>query len=105
MESAPEVVDSSFPRPTPSLQDLARLFFSLSGSRAQWDAVVGSAFSAAGVSSAGMLPGPAAPEPSAAPSVCPSASVPAPGVGFPAGAGSATGSACQHERAWESPQL
>ena len=61
---------------------------------------MGSMFSAAGVSGAGMLPGPAAPERSTAPS----ASVPALGVGSPAGAAAATGSAGRHERAWESPR-
>ena len=40
-----------------------------------------------------MLPDPAAPEPSAAPSVCSSVSVPAPGGGDPASAASVTGSA------------
>ena len=59
VESAPSVVGSSSPRLTPSLQDLAWLFLSLSGSHAQWDAVMGSAFSAAAVSGAGVLPGPA----------------------------------------------
>ena len=54
----------------PSLQDLARLFLSLSGSREQWEAVVGSVFSAASINGAGALSGPAAPEPSAAPSAC-----------------------------------
>ena len=79
-----------FPRPTPSLQDLARLFLSLSGSHAQWDVVVGSVLSAAGASGAGVLPGPVAPVVSAAPYACSSASVPTPGVESPAGAASAT---------------
>ena len=103
VESVPGVAGSSIPRPKPSLQDLARLFLSLLGSHAQWDAIVGSAFSAAGISGAGVLPGPAAPVTSAAPSACSSASVLAPGVDSPAGAASATSSAGRHERAWESP--
>ena len=103
VESAPAVAGSSSPRPMPSLQDLARLFLNLSGSHAQWDAVVGSAFLAAGFSGAGVLIGPAAPEPSAVPSLCSSASVPAPGGGAPTGAASATGSAGRHKCAWESP--
>ena len=41
---------------------------------------------------------------STAPSVCSSASAPAPGVVSPAGAASATGSTGQHERTWESPR-
>ena len=93
VESAPAVVGSSIPQPKPSLQDLARLFLSLLGSCDQWDVVAGSAFSAATGSGAGSLPGSAAPVPVAAPSACLSASVPAPGGGFPAGAASATGSA------------
>ena len=60
---------------------------------------MGSAFSAAGVSGARMLPDPAAPEPSAAPSACSSASVPDPRVGSPTGSASVTGSDGQHERA------
>ena len=83
VDSAPVVAGGSIPRLTPSLPDLARLFLSLSGFLAQWDA---------GVTSAGVLPGPAAPVTSAAPVACPSASVPAPGVVTPAGAASATGS-------------
>ena len=63
---------------------------------------MGSAFSASAISGAGMLPGPAAPEPLATLTVCSSVCVSAPCVGFPAGATSATGSAGQHERAWES---
>ena len=51
VEPAPAVASSSIPRPTPSLPDLARLFLSLSGSLAQQDAVVGSLFSAVGVTS------------------------------------------------------
>ena len=49
-ESAPAVVGSSYPRPMPSLQDLARLFPSLSESHAHWDVVVGSTFLAAAIS-------------------------------------------------------
>ena len=93
MESAPAVAGGSSPRPAPSLQDITRLFLSLSGSHDQWDVVSRSAFSATAVSGARVLPGPAAPEPSAAPSACSSASVPAPGVGSPTGSASATGSA------------
>ena len=96
VECAPAVAGSSSPRPMPSLQDLARLFLSLSGSREQWDAVLGSAFSTAAVSGAGFLPGPAALELSAATSECSSASVPAPGVSSPAGAASVTGSSGQY---------
>ena len=88
---------------THSLPDLARLFLSLSGSLAQWDAAVGSLFSAAGVTGAGVLPGPAAPVTSAAPVACSSVCVPAPGVVTPAGVASATGSPGRHERARESP--
>ena len=51
VEPAPAVASSSIPRPTPSLPDFARLFLSLSGSLAQRDAVVGSLFSAVGVTS------------------------------------------------------
>ena len=65
---------------------------------------MGSAFSAAAISGAGVLPGPATPEPSAAPSACLFVCVPAPGVGSPTGAASATGSASQHEHAWEFPR-
>ena len=97
MESAPAVAGSSIPQPKPSLQDLARLFLSLSMSREQWNAVVGSAFSAATVSGAGSLPGLAAPVPVAAPSACSSASVSAPGEGSPTSGASATGSPGQRE--------
>ena len=41
VESAPATAGSSVPQPKPSLQDLARLFLSLSGSREQWDAIAG----------------------------------------------------------------
>ena len=102
MESAPAVAGSSIPQPKPSLQDLARLFLSLSGSRAQWDAVAGSVFSAASGSGAGSLSGPAALVPVSVPSVCSSASVPTPGGGSPAGTASATSSAGQKERSRES---
>ena len=56
----------------------------------------GLCFSAAGVTSTGVLPGPASPVTSAAPVSCSSASVPAPGVVTPAGAASATGSPNRH---------
>ena len=102
VELAPAVQGSSIPQPKPSLQDLARLFLSLSGSHEQWDAVAGSAFSAATGSGAGSLPGPAAPVPVAAPSMCSSASVPAPVEGSPAGVASATGSLGRGERSRES---
>ena len=100
--SGSRVAGSSIPRLTPSLPDLARLFLSLSGSLAQRDTAVGSLFTAAGVTGAGVLPGPVALVTSAAPVVCLSASVPAPGVMTPAGAASATASPGQHERARES---
>ena len=102
MEPAPAVAGSSIPRLTPSLPDRARLFLSLLGSLAQRDAVMGSLFTAAGVTSAGVLPGPAAPVTSAAPAACSSASVPVPGVVTPADAASETGSTGRHERARES---
>ena len=70
----------------------------------QRDAVVGSLFSAAGVTGAGVLPGSAAPVTSAAPSECSSVSVPTPDVVSPVGAASATGSASRHEHSWESPR-
>ena len=56
MEPAPAVAGSSIPQLTPSLPDLSRLFLSLSGSLAQRDAAVGSLFTAAGVTGAGVLP-------------------------------------------------
>ena len=65
---------------------------------AQRDAAVGSLLLAAGVTGAGVLPGPAAPVTSAAPVACLSASVPAPGVVTTAGAASATASPGQCER-------
>ena len=71
VEPAHAVAGGSAPLPTPSLQDLARLFFSLSGPFVQWDAVGASLFSAAGVTGAGALPGLAAPVTSSAlPCVC-----------------------------------
>ena len=91
MESAPAVAGSSIQQPKPSLQDLARLFLSLKGACEQWDAVADSAFSAATVSGAGSLPGPAAPVLVAAPSACLSVRVTAPGEGSSAGGASATG--------------
>ena len=74
MEPAPAVVGSSIPRLMPSLLDLARLFLSLMGSLMQRDAAVGSLFEAAGITGAGVLPGPAATVTSAAPVACSSAS-------------------------------
>ena len=93
-------MSSSIPQPKPSLQDLARLFLSLSGSREQWNAVAGTVFSATTVSSAGSLSGPSALVPVAAPFACSSASVPALGGDSPAGA--AIGSAGRRERCRES---
>ena len=86
----------------PSLLDLARLFLSLSGSLAQRHAAVGSLFTAADVTGAGVLPGPAAPVTSAAPVARSSLSVPTPGVVPLADAASATGSPSRHEHARES---
>ena len=102
VEPAPAVKGSSIPRLTSSLPDLARLFLSLSGSLAQWDAAVGSLITAAGVTGVGVLPGPAALVTSAAPVACSSASVPAPGVVTHSGAASATASPGRLERARES---
>ena len=68
----------------------------------QRDATVGSLLTAAGVTGAGVLPGPAALVIFAAPVACSSASVPAPGVVTPAGAASATASPGRCERARES---
>ena len=48
------------------------------------------------------MPGPAAPEPVAAPSACSSARLSAPGVGFPAGGASAPSSSGQQEHSRES---
>ena len=105
VESAPVVVGSSIPQPKPSLQDLTRLFLSLSWSREQWDAVAGCAFSAATVFGAGSLPGPAVLVPVAAPSACSSARVSAPGEGSPTGVASATGSPGRRERSLSPPAL
>ena len=93
VEPAPAVAGGSIPRPMLSLQDLARLFLSLSGSLVQRDAVMGSLFLAAGANGAGALPGPATPVMSAGPSACSSAIVPAPGVVSTTDAASVTGSA------------
>ena len=101
VEPAPAVAGGFIPQLTPSLQDLARLFLSLSGSMVQRDVAVGSLFTAA-VVTGGVLPVPAAPVTSAAPVVCLSASVPAPGLVTPAGAASATVSPGRQERARES---
>ena len=102
VEFAPAVAGSSFPQPKPSLQDFARLFLSLSGSREQWDVVVGSAFLAATGSGAGSLSDPTAPVPVAAPSTCSSVSVPSVGGDSPAGAASTTGSAGRRKLSRES---
>ena len=87
VEPAPAVAGSSIPWLMPFLPDLARLFLSLSESLAD----VGSLFSAAGVTGAGVLPGPTTPMLLAAPFVCSSASVPTLSMVSPAGAASATG--------------
>ena len=92
MGSSSLVGGSSLPGPKSSLSDLARLFLSLSGSRDQWDVVAGSAFLAAAISSAGLVPGSVAPEPVAAPSACSSECVSAPGAGSSAGGASVTSS-------------
>ena len=97
----PAVAGGSIPLPTSSFPDLVRLFLSLSGPVAQQDAAVGSLLSAAGVTGAGVLPGPAAPVTSAAPVACSSA-MPAPGVLNLAGAASATALPGRCERAWGS---
>ena len=102
VEPAPAVAGGSIPLPTSSFPDLIRLFLSLSGSVAQRDTLIGSMLSAAGVTGAGVLPGPAAPVTFAAPVACSSASVPAPGVSTPAGAASATASPGRCENARES---
>ena len=98
------VAGSSILRLTFSLQYLASLFLSLSGSLERRDVAMGSLFSAAGTTGALVLPGPAAPVTSAAPFACLSASVPAPGVVSPAGVASATGSADRHGHSWEFPR-
>ena len=102
VEPAPVVEGGSIPLPTSSLLDLVRMFLSLSGSVAQQDAAVVCLLTAAGVTGAGVLPGPATPVTSAAPVACPSASVPTPGVVTPAGAASATTSPGRCECARES---
>ena len=102
VEPAPAVAVGSIPLPTSSFLDLVRLVLSLPWSVAQRDVAVGSLLTAAGVTSAGVLPGPAALVTSAAPIACSSASVPAPGVVTPASAASATASPGRCERARES---
>ena len=102
VEPARAVAGGSVLLPTSSFPDLVRLFLSLSGLVAQQDAALRSILLAAGVTGAGVLPGPAAPVTSAAPVACSSASVPAPGVSTPAGAASATSSPGRCERARES---
>ena len=102
VEPAPAVAGGSIPQLTPSLPDLARLFLSLPVSLAQRDVAMGSLFTAAGVTGAGVLPGPAALVTSASPVACSSVRVPAPGVMPPADAASVTGSVGRHERARES---
>ena len=104
VEPGPAVASGSTSLPTSSFPDLVRLFLSLSGPVEQRDAVVGSLLSAAGVTSAGVLPGPAALVTSAAPVACSSA-MPAPGVSPPTGAASATTSPGRCERARESSRL
>ena len=84
-----------------SFPDLVKLFLSLSGPVAQRDVAIGSMLLAAGVTGAGVLPGPAATVTSVAPVVCSSA-MPAPSVSTPAGAASATASPGRCERARES---
>ena len=79
MVPAPAVTGSSLPLPTSSFPDLVRLFLSLSGPLAQRDAAIGSLLPAAGVTGAGVLPGPAA-------RVACSSAMLAPGVSTPAGA-------------------
>ena len=87
-----------------SLQDLARLFLSLSGPFAQRDAIGASLFVAAGVTGARALPGPASPVTSSAPLARTSGSVPTSGGATPVSAASATSSSGRHERALESPR-
>ena len=82
---APAVTGGSLPLPTSSFPDLVRLFLSLSEPLAQWYAAIGSLLPAAGVTGAGVLPGPTDPVTSAAPVAC-SSVMPAPGVSTPAGA-------------------
>ena len=94
--SASSVAGSSLPGPKLPLRDLARLFLSVSGSREQWDAVAGSAFSAAAVSGAWIRCSGAGSSP-----LC----VSTPGVGSPSGGASVTGSSGQWERLRESPRF
>ena len=101
VEPAPAVAGSSAPLPTPSLQDLTRLFLSLSGPFVQLDAVGASLF--AGVIGAWAFPDPAAPVTSSAPLACMSGSVPASGGLASVSAASMTGSSGRHEHALESP--
>ena len=93
------VVGGSAPLLTPSLQELTRLFLSLSGPFAQRVAVGASLFSVAGITGAGSLPGPAAQVTSSDPLAGASVSVPASGVVSFAAAASATGSSGRRERA------
>ena len=102
VEPALAVAGDSIPLPTSSFLELVRLFLSLSGPVAQRDADIGSMLSAADVTGAGVLPGPATPVTSAAPVACSSASVPAPGASTPAGAASATALPSRCECARES---
>ena len=88
VEPAPAVAGDSIPLSTSSFPDLVRLFLSLLGPLTQWDATIGSLFSAAGVIGAGVLLRPTAPMTSAASVACSFASVPAPGVVTPASAAS-----------------
>ena len=98
---APAVADGSFTLPRSSFSDLVRLFLSLSGLVVQRDTAVGSLLLAAGVTFAGVLPGPTAPVTSAAPVAC-SSVMHVPGVLTPASAASATASPSRCERARES---
>ena len=97
----PSVAGDSIPLPTPSFPDLVWLSLSLSVPVTQRDATIGSQFSAAGVTGAGVLLCPTAPVTSAAaaPVAYSSASVPAPGLVTPAIAASATASPGRCERA------
>ena len=92
------VAGGSSALPTSSLLDLVRLYLSLSGTVEQRGAVLGSFLSAAAVTSAGGVPAPAAPVPTAVPVACLSA-VSAPGASTPAGAASVITSPGQCERA------
>ena len=88
------VAGGSFPLPMSSFSDLVRLFLSLSGPVAQWDAAV-RLLLATGVTGAGVLPGPAAPF------TCLSV-MPTPGVSTPDSAASATASPSRCDRARKS---